>query len=517
MATLPPPLRKFFQDQLRFADASNETIRLLLHEGDRVDISSAGKTISSAYEQLRTAAENSEEHLLLQRAVKRFFKLNIFTARLHTTELGTELITELVLSGYIANSSVSKKAAGHLNAITETYKKSYDTLLSVGVKRESAMEWTLACLSTEVADLIDPHSRNQALVALAYQSFLNALDKSHPQTKDNFELSLYVAVHQALLHSDIDIVRADIRSLYDISPLDTERFAAQNKEIDYIFGSRLTARLRRLVSRRGAPFRIVKGMLHDSHGLSVLLDNQAMFMDAFRQQISREYSRSSKRLNNGLIKSILFIFITKMIIGVAIEIPYDLISRSEIAWTPLIINLLFPPLYMGLLRASVVMPAANNARRLMDAIQTTLFTDHIPHIPMSRERQLSPIKQLAYTIIFALPIAALIAGLYALHFNVIQMIIFFVFFSTASSLGFRLTSQVRELETERNHTGFFASIRDFFYMPFIVIGQWLTSKYRQFNFVGRLLDIVIELPLKAVLRLVRQWIRFLDDRREELY
>ena len=136
---------------------------------------------------------------------------------------------------------------------------------------------------------------------------------------------------------------------------------------------------------------------------------------------------------------------------------------------------------------------------------------------MSRERQLSPIKQLAYTIIFALPIAALIAGLYALHFNVIQMIIFFVFFSTASSLGFRLTSQVRELETERNHTGFFASIRDFFYMPFIVIGQWLTSKYRQFNFVGRLLDIVIELPLKAVLRLVRQWIRFLDDRREELY
>jgi hypothetical protein len=31
------------------------------------------------------------------------------------------------------------------------------------------------------------------------------------------------------------------------------------------------------------------------------------------------------------------------------------------------------------------------------------------------------------------------------------------------------------------------------------------------------LDVAIELPLKTVLRLLRQWIRFLDEKHEELY
>jgi hypothetical protein len=97
------------------------------------------------------------------------------------------------------------------------------------------------------------------------------------------------------------------------------------------------------------------------------------------------------------------------------------------------------------------------------------------------------------------------------------MVIFFVFFSTASSLGFRLSSQLRELEVARTSSGFFGSLIDFFYLPFIMMGQWLSRKYSRLNLVTRFLDIAIELPLKAVLRLARQWIRFLDERREELY
>ncbi|MGB4799915.1 MAG: hypothetical protein WBP03_00115, partial [Candidatus Saccharimonadales bacterium] len=102
-------------------------------------------------------------------------------------------------------------------------------------------------------------------------------------------------------------------------------------------------------------------------------------------------------------------------------------------------------------------------------------------------------------------------------FNVLQMAIFLVFFSTASSLGFRLGALVRELEIVRRPNGFVTSLFDFFYWPFVVGGQWLSSKYSQLNVVARFLDIMIELPLKTVLRLVRQWARFLDERREQLY
>ncbi len=83
------------------------------------------------------------------------------------------------------------------------------------------------------------------------------------------------------------------------------------------------------------------------------------------------------------------------------------------------------------------------------------------------------------------------------------MLIFFFFFSTASFLGFRLSGLTRELVLTSRRTGLFASIWDFFYLPFIVIGQWVPRKYGKINAVGRILDVVIELPLKAVLRLTR--------------
>jgi hypothetical protein len=50
-----------------------------------------------------------------------------------------------------------------------------------------------------------------------------------------------------------------------------------------------------------------------------------------------------------------------------------------------------------------------------------------------------------------------------------------------------------------------------------LLGQWLASKYAEINVIGEILDLIIELPLKTVLSLTRQWIRFLREKHEELY
>jgi hypothetical protein len=62
-----------------------------------------------------------------------------------------------------------------------------------------------------------------------------------------------------------------------------------------------------------------------------------------------------------------------------------------------------------------------------------------------------------------------------------------------------------------------SSLRDTFYLPFILVGQWLSRKYGDINLVARFLDLAIELPLKTILRQLRLWIRFLNEKREELY
>lgn len=514
-------LRVLLQEQLRLADERDrQAVESISGGEDHIDVPTVGRTVSSAYEQLRNAADNAEEHLLLQRAIKRFYRLNIFTTKRNAKKLNLELISELVLAGYLQNNTVSKTAIEQLDAILSSYLQSYERLTARGTKREQATEWVLACLSSDIEALLRPHNRRQALTALAYQYFSQAIDADqykHLPDTIGYELCLYIAVHQALLKSDIDIVRADVRGMYGIDPADTEQFLQINQQVDHYFSCPLTTQLRRNVNRNGAPLRILKSLITNRPNLAELLSDQRGFMDAYRYQAEQEYAQINKKLNAGLVKSVAFVFITKMIIGLAIEIPFDLNFRGEIAWTPLLINLLFPPLYMILLRLSIKMPKSANTDKIMLLIQDLLYGDEVAAIATPAQKKITPGAQVVYDLLFSVPIATAIAVLYWLDFNIVQMIIFFVFFSTASSLGFRLRGMVTDLEANRHSTGLLASIRDFLYLPFIIFGQWISVEYKRFNIVGRLLDIIIELPLKSFFRLARQWMRFLDEQHDRLY
>ena len=91
-----------------------------------------------------------------------------------------------------------------------------------------------------------------------------------------------------------------------------------------------------------------------------------------------------------------------------------------------------------------------------------------------------------------------------------------MFISAASFLGFRLSRLIRELEIVRGASNGLTFVRDFVYLPFVVVGRWMSDKYAQVNIVTLILDMLIELPLKTVLRLIRQWGAFIDDRKDNI-
>ena len=62
--------------------------------------------------------------------------------------------------------------------------------------------------------------------------------------------------------------------------------------------------------------------------------------------------------------SVIFLIITKFIIGIAAEVPYDLFIHGQVMWLPLTVNLLLPPIYMVILRLTLVMPDTRNTRAL---------------------------------------------------------------------------------------------------------------------------------------------------------
>lgn len=521
MSSFTPTLH-FLQQQLHAARLANQQTRQRNAAGTPLHISGTGKRLTAAYEQLRNAAEYTEEHLLLQRAIRRFYNRTAFLPLQSTaSRVGEELIAELTQAGYLTNDRFSSTTTAAINELVASYVELHHQLRGAHIGREKALTWILDILSVGTADLLSPHHNLSAFAYVAYNHYLQVLapqafiETEHEHSQ--YEMCLYIAVHQTLLKSDVANVRFALQAMYRQNVQHLSGFIEFNRMVDSLFTARLTERIGRTVSRYGAPLRILKALCESREDLPELLADQDSFMQAYQAQISKEYHAMRKRLNKGVIKSIIFLLITKAIIGVGIEVPYDLWVTGSIVVLPLTINLLFPPLYMAMLRLGLRVPTPRNTTALEQYMERMLYDPAAPQERLAAARQrYTPFTRIVLSLLFVLPLAVVGFVLKLLQFNIVQGVIFFVFLSTASFLGFRLSRMVRDMELVTKQSNSLVILRDFFYLPFISVGRWLSSKYAKINAVALVLDMVIELPLKTVLRLLRQWTHFLNEKHDEL-
>ena len=512
------------QQQLELAHQRNQATTAHNSQGNLIQVSGTGKAISSAYEQLRNAAEYTEEHLLLQRAIRRFYNRSLsFNTQRKIGNIGEELIVELTQAGYLQNDTFGTHVAGTLTQLVENWMHYYWQLRQSNIPRDQATDWIQDILSVSSEEMLNPHYHLNALATFAYNHYLYSLPRDSFVTDQaqnaQYEICLYIAAHKSLLKSDIALVRHDLMNMYQQTPANLAAFIDFNQKIDLLFNATMTLKIERSVSRYGAPIRILKSVVEANPETYAILHDQSKFLDVYERTVTAEYKNLNRRLTKGILKSIAFIFITKVIIGLGVEVPYDLIFVGSVALMPLIINLLVPPLYMASLKLGLRPPSPANAKAIRNYMAGVLYPSSentVPALTVSTKVASTGAKIL-YTLIFLVPFAITLYGLRLLHFNIAQTLIFFIFLSTASFLGFRLSRMIREVELLTKQQGVLSILRDFFYLPFIAVGQWLSSKYARMNIIAFTLDMAIELPLKTILRLIRQWTRFLNEKHEEIY
>lgn len=509
-------LGKELYEQLARLHANKEHVSH--SSAQKVHVAGVGTTISVAYEQLRKAAENAEEHLVRQRAIKRFLNRALFLSS--GKDVGEELVIELTEAGYIENDSIDLAVVDRINAAISHHYAVYEAAKKRDVSHIKMRDWTLELLSVECDWLIGADATTSILATVAYKHFAETIDKSQFQDVHDFEVSLYVAVRKTLLKSDLANIRYDLVKLYQQTGQDVDAYIEFNKRIDDIFSSKPVERLSRYVTRYGAPFHILKSLIRDNPRAHELLASKVKFNTAYEAQIVNDYEATKAKLNKGVIKSIIFLLITKALIGLAIEIPYDLVVYGSIIILPLAINLFFPAAYMAILRLTMSMPGAANANAIREYMAAVLFKSDQTVLsrmnPPAGSKRFSAGYNIIYVLMIILVFALVIERLIALDFNFVQGAIFFVFLSTASFLGFRLSRMIREIELIPPKASFVSIVRDFLYTPFVVLGQWISARYAKLNIVAIALDVIIELPLKTILRLLRQWVAFLNAKKEEI-
>lgn len=487
---------------------------------EKLHVVGAGRALTSAYEQLRNAAEYTEEHLLLQRAVRRFYKRIFLThnaADIHTS--GDELITELTLAGYIANNTVPVALARDLSILAGEYYSAYSKLHSA--TNDKADRWCVDVLAVEVEARLNDRALRDVFVQFAFEQFAKLIDGERlfkGEKPAEYELALYAAVHRALLKSDDATIRWALLDRFQQSPNNLEGYQQVNEKVDQLLESKVTEKLARVVNRQGAALRVLWRFLNDHEDAAELMAQPSKLLAAYEAQVAVEYDQINSRITRGIIKSVIFLIITKFLIGVAIEIPYDYLVHDEILWIPLVVNLLLPPIYMILLRFTLSLPSQANTDALVSQVEHMLYKDSSSQrLRVSgQKQQYGAAFNIAYGLMFVLIFGLATWGLVSIGFSFVHLLIFFVFFSAASFLGFRLSRTIRELEAVDGEQSGVAMIRDLMYLPFVVVGQKLSEGYSRFNLVAIVLDMLIELPLKTVLRLVRQWGGFISSKKDDL-
>ena len=512
-------------EQLRASLSAAHTYRRRLGEYrskiEKVHVVGAGAALTSAYEQLRNAADNTEEHLLVQNAIRRFFRNGILTRGSDAmNQKADELVIELTLAGYLKNDSVTSDQITNINKVIKTHTSLLEALRSENISSEQAMRWILDMLSVTTERELYDHTDDDAFVQFCYEQYLTTIDNTHTDNNQEHETALFIAVHRALLKSDDAVIRADLLRRYRADVSQTSEVISFCQRIDSVMKSPRTERLYRIVYRRAAPERIVRRMLGEDVDVHKLLETKSQFITAYELQVDREYAQVDARLRHAIIRSIIFLFVTKVIIGLSIEIPYDLIVHDSIIWLPLIVNLFFPPLYMALLSLTLRLPGQANKRALGDRIEKILYSDN-KSLSLYQKNDRTPdtggkVFSFGYGAFAAVLIGLITWGLISIGFSIVHLLIFFVFLSTASFLGFRLSRMVRELEVVSSEQSSLTFIRDSLYLPFVAFGRWLSDRYAKVNIVTLVLDMAIELPLKTLLRLVRQWTAFINARKDAL-
>ncbi len=487
-----------------------------------VHVVGAGGTLTAAYEQLRNAAEYAEEHVLLQRAIRRFYRrLFMLRDQKQVAVSGSELIIELTHAGYIANDSVQESDVEHISRIAKQYYDAYIQLLSRrDIRREQIDHWTYELLAVEIEWQLNDNGQLQAFTQFAHSYFNQTIDYDQVfgSRPEGVDVSLYVAVHKALLKSDDAVLRLGLLKRFQQDITQLESYVELNRRIDQVINSQQTEKLFRLVDRRGASLRVLRHMIDEHGDLDTLLQNREQFLLAYERQISSDYESINSRVNNGIIKSVIFLIITKFLIGIAIEVPYDYLVFGMILWIPLLVNLLFPPFYMVALRATMMLPGSANTARLTSQIDQTLYQSEQQKLLVRRPSQeFGTGYNIAYGLLFITVFGGVAALLWHfLEFDLMHLVIFFTFLSAASFLGFRLSRMIREIESVETNQNGITLVRDFLYMPFVVVGRYLSDKYSKINIVALALDMLIELPLKTILRLVRQWAAFISAKKDQL-
>lgn len=524
----------------KFLDVFNEPEAPPTKDVTKIKVHAVVSKMAFLYEKIRNIVEYKEEQLLRKNAIQRFLKRKILGPQVliikaRPKKLGLALISDLIRSGYLENNSVPETKATEVDHVLKKYFALLDELPTLEHDRDThkRTEWLLGLAAVEIEETLTPTPRNHALVEAMFTVVKDDVEiKSKKIDENEKDLQKYIAVRRALLRTDDLLIAYELWKLYNAGWLEGSeeaikkaaiRFDATAAEIQRQITHPLSDRLTRFYKGYAILFHVIRQTIEDDEGEAYeVLASPERLKKVLRDVVNKNYKETRSRLTRSVIRTVIYLFLTKMFIALVLEIPLDVYLMENVNLQALGINILFPPMLMLIIALTIHVPLEKNTKRIIQGVEKIVYEGKsgIQQQKINPRGSRGVIKnfvfRVVYAIVFLLPFVLISWGLVKLQFNIVSIVIFIFFLTIISFFGIKLRQRAREIAIIDQKENLWSLMIDFFSIPILSVGRWFSVRFARINVFVFILDVLIEAPFKAFIEALEEWLAYLREKKEEI-
>ncbi len=484
--------------------------------------------VASFYEKIRKILDYQEEHLFRKNAIDRILKRRLFFQQEQKKEIAYHLICELIRAGYLPNGTIPETKTKEVELIVNKYLFLINAPAITNDFREERTNWLISLASCEIEEKLAPPLKDNALADYMYDVFKNRIIlKGISISREKKETQIFIAIQKALLRADQALLSYRlVKWHYPEWTNPSQEFIRQIapqleslrkiifKEINHSLGPRFF----KIANQYNTPFLVLGDALLSNPDL---VSQPAKLEESITAAYQERYRHSKNKLRRAAVYSTASIFASKIILALAIEIPFDLYITRQLIPLNLGINILFPPFLMFLIIMTIRPPAEENTQKViletMKIVHKNKREETYEIKPSTKKGWfLKGVINLFYLITFFISFGLIILGLNKLHFSWLSTAIFLIFISLICFAGLKIRQQARNLSLEKKKESGWLFVIDLFALPLVRVGKWLSRQWARFNILVVIFNLILEVPFQIFVEFLENWHRFLKEKKEEI-
>ncbi|KKT57768.1 MAG: hypothetical protein UX91_C0005G0054 [Candidatus Amesbacteria bacterium GW2011_GWB1_47_19] len=474
--------------------------------------------IAQAYELARNAMEYRAEHLVRRAAIERILKRQLLFGK-DASSLAGLLLRELKWAKYIGLEGERAAKKEEVRKILETYTPWLDG-------RQWEREWLVGLISAAIEERLSQNRDYHAFTGFVFGHLKSVIV---PESVAEFDLILYVAVDKVFSQSDNQQISYHLYNLV-AEQAGREGVCDTGKLLEITRKQFLTGVNHPLFNRLSVVVRKITGPLvlvrdiyfSDPTGFEYVLADADIFKDKAMRVLSEQLRLLRGRMSTAGWRSLIYVFLTKMLFALILEIPIDRWLRGNVAWMTLTVNTVFPVGLMWVLTANIRLPGGRDQEKLVK--KAWLAVSGEPGKWLEGEevifrKETKGVRFNTFLVVYAIfsaVVFGLILGvLFKAGFSVISGLIFIFFVTVVSFFAYRIR-QTAQIYSQRTGRGLGSSVGDMLMLPIVAVGSWLSLGVSKLNFLVFVFDFILEAPFKMILRVLDNWFDFLSGKRDEV-